>query len=267
MLPLVSDGIKSLLVPTSLTSRPAQDALEWSRHLHKLDDWLRILHCFFFWEARNLSTLVTAPLQNALGFATSCGALLSRGAGPNFSEAAVNRSRPIMVLYGLSGSALLAARSLLAALASSLVQDNFVYAVELAPCLWFVQHQSWRFAVSLSVLALPFRLRFFVYTFLVVQLWCCPVFWRFADALYSMRFLAPVILDHFFVINSLSTVYGAAALYLSVIFRYILCGSVAVHAAVALESQLQASPRVATWPMVSFCVAFRDYYLGSLHVS
>merc|ERR1711920_795747 len=74
-------------------------------------------------------------------------------------------------------------------------------------------------------------------------------------------------LDHFFVINSLPTVYGAAALYLSVIFRYILCGSVAVHAAVALESQLQASPRVATWPMVSFCVAFRDYYLGSLHVS
>jgi hypothetical protein len=50
-------------------------------------------------------------------FATPCGAPLSRDGGTIFSEAALNRFRPIMVLYGLSGSALLAARSLFAALA------------------------------------------------------------------------------------------------------------------------------------------------------
>jgi hypothetical protein len=41
VLPLLSDGFKSLLVPSSLVSRLAPGALEWSRHLHKFDDWPR----------------------------------------------------------------------------------------------------------------------------------------------------------------------------------------------------------------------------------
>lgn len=49
------------------------------------------------------------PFAERSWFATSCGAPLSRDGRTIFSEAALNRHRPIMVLYGLSGSALLAA--------------------------------------------------------------------------------------------------------------------------------------------------------------
>merc|ERR1712008_340410 len=37
-----------------------------------------------------------------------------------------------------------------------------------------------------------FRLCLFVYTFLVVQIWCCSVSWRFADALYPCGYFIAV---------------------------------------------------------------------------
>merc|ERR1712129_473035 len=72
----------------------------------------------------------------------------------------------------------------------------------------------------LPVLALPpftylgagfFRLCFFVYTFLVVQIWCCSVSWRFADALYPCGFHSsvPALLE-VFVLHPVVVVYGAA---------------------------------------------------------